>query len=125
MLVQVCARVGACEMASNGDTTPTSPNKSNRSPPLLRRGIPGERKPLKEKLLTYYERIFKASSDPLDGSTQHCSSRTIYSSYCAPSDIQLDCVFRPLGRGPVPREPPLLGGVLSAESKYLSMHCGS
>ena len=67
MLVQVCACVGACEMASDGGTSPTFPSKSSRSPPLLRRGIPGERKPLKEKLLTYYERIFKASSDPLDG----------------------------------------------------------
>ena len=29
------------------------------SPPLLRKGIPGEKKPLKEKLLTYYEQIFQ------------------------------------------------------------------
>lgn len=29
--------------------------------PLLRKGVPGERKPLKEKLLTYYELIFEVS----------------------------------------------------------------
>ena len=29
------------------------------SPTLLRKGIPGERKPLKEKLITYYEQLFK------------------------------------------------------------------
>jgi hypothetical protein len=29
--------------------------------PLLRQGVPGERKPLKEKLLTYYEMIFEVN----------------------------------------------------------------
>jgi len=29
------------------------------SPILLRKGVPGERKPLKEKLIAYYEVLFK------------------------------------------------------------------
>ena len=29
------------------------------SPILLRKGVPGERKPLKEKLIAYYEILFK------------------------------------------------------------------
>ena len=29
------------------------------SPVLLRKGVPGERKPLKEKLIAYYEILFK------------------------------------------------------------------
>ena len=45
-------------MAHDGVAT----KKPASSPPLLRKGIPGERKPLKEKLITYYEQIFKVSS---------------------------------------------------------------
>lgn len=29
------------------------------SPVLLRKGVPGEKKPLKEKLIAYYEILFK------------------------------------------------------------------
>ena len=35
-----------------------SENKGD-SPILLRKGVPGEKKPLKEKLITYYEILFK------------------------------------------------------------------
>ena len=38
---------------------PSSPTAgATGSPPLLRKGIPGEKKPLREKLITYYEEIF-------------------------------------------------------------------
>ena len=30
--------------------------------PLLRAGVPGERRPLKEKLISYYENIFQVGS---------------------------------------------------------------
>lgn len=33
------------------------------SPVLLRKGVPGEKKPLKEKLIAYYELLFKVQSD--------------------------------------------------------------
>lgn len=45
--------------------TETEPLVINRlenkgdSPILLRKGVPGEKKPLKEKLITYYEILFK------------------------------------------------------------------
>lgn len=32
------------------------------SPPLLRKGVPGEKKPLKEKLIAYYEVIFEVTA---------------------------------------------------------------
>ena len=35
-----------------------SENKGD-SPVLLRKGVPGEKKPLKEKLIAYYEVLFK------------------------------------------------------------------
>jgi len=35
-----------------------SENKGD-SPILLRKGVPGEKKPLKEKLIAYYEILFK------------------------------------------------------------------
>lgn len=46
------------DMSANG-ASPTSPRRPSHSPTLLRKGIPGERKPLKEKLVTYYEQLFK------------------------------------------------------------------
>jgi len=33
------------------------------SPILLRKGVPGEKKPLKEKLIAYYEILFKVQAD--------------------------------------------------------------
>ncbi|CAI8049221.1 Armadillo-like helical domain-containing protein 3 [Geodia barretti] len=44
----------------------SSPRRPTHSPTLLRKGIPGERKPLKEKLITYYEQLFKGE-DPSQG----------------------------------------------------------
>lgn len=35
------------------------------SPPLLRKGVPGERRPLKEKLIAYYELIFEVTPSPM------------------------------------------------------------
>ena len=32
------------------------------SSPLLRTGVPGEKKPLKEKLISYYEQIFEVDT---------------------------------------------------------------
>ena len=29
--------------------------------PMLRKGVPGEKKPLKEKLISYYEQIFEVT----------------------------------------------------------------
>ena len=40
---------------------PSSPT-SRGSPPLLRKGVPGEKKPLREKLITYYEEIFQVKT---------------------------------------------------------------
>ena len=42
--------------ATGGGGTQVSPS------PLLRPGIPGERRPLKEKLISYYEQIFEVRS---------------------------------------------------------------
>ena len=46
--------------AGSGVSLPSPPSSpgATGSPPLLRKGIPGEKKPLREKLITYYEAIF-------------------------------------------------------------------
>ena len=41
-----------------------SDNKGD-SPVLLRKGVPGEKKPLKEKLIAYYEILFKVQTDKI------------------------------------------------------------
>ena len=35
------------------------------SPVLLRKGVPGEKKPLKEKLIAYYEILFKVKRNKI------------------------------------------------------------
>ncbi len=47
------------------------------SPPLLRKGIPGERKPLREKLITYYEQIFQVRVQQV-----HCRTGSAYVHVC-------------------------------------------
>ena len=39
-------------------------NMASATPPLLRAGVPGEKKPLKEKLIAYYELIFQVQWNP-------------------------------------------------------------
>ena len=50
-------------LATDGDgvRTLSSPLARHGASPLLRKGVPGEKKPLKEKLLTYYEQIFQVA----------------------------------------------------------------
>ena len=50
-------------LATDGDGVQTlsSPLARHGASPLLRKGVPGEKKPLKEKLLTYYEQIFQVA----------------------------------------------------------------
>ena len=40
----------------------TRSENKGESPVLLRKGVPGERKPLKEKLIAYYEILFKVET---------------------------------------------------------------
>ena len=40
----------------------TRSDSKGDSPMLLRKGVPGERKPLKEKLIAYYEILFKVKT---------------------------------------------------------------
>ncbi len=42
-------------MATGGGGSQLGPS------PVLRAGIPGEKRPLKEKLISYYEQIFEVS----------------------------------------------------------------
>lgn len=41
----------------------TRSENKGESPVLLRKGVPGERKPLKEKLIAYYEILFKVETE--------------------------------------------------------------
>ena len=54
-------------MSAGSGHPPSSPSAhgASSSPPLLRKGIPGEKKPLREKLITYYEEIFTVREMPL------------------------------------------------------------
>ena len=55
-------RADDMHMSTSAETAALAlPRRASHSPTLLRKGIPGERKPLKEKLITYYEQLFKVS----------------------------------------------------------------
>ena len=91
--------------ANNGEGEDvSSPRRPTHSPTLLRKGIPGERKPLKEKLITYYEQLFKVGAHRIFSSQNFLLERIF--------------LLHP-GRGSLSRESPFLGGVFPSQSEPL------
>ena len=121
-------------MSANGGASPTIPRRPTHSPTLLRKGIPGERKPLKEKLITYYELLLKVRAGASSALLAMHMSIQYYDVHCTRGlrvylmhtfcslSICFHCTV--LGRGPVSGQPSFLGGILPAQSEWWLHSCG-